>query len=75
MLPASLLHRRENPEVGISERNKEIKRRRHSRKKLRQLGKRLEKATVSERVVITEKIRALTPGGEVIVERWGLEER
>lgn len=61
--------------MGISERNKEIKRRRHRRKKLRQLGKRLEKATVSERAVITEKIRALTPGGEVIIQRLGLEER
>jgi len=61
--------------VGISQRNKEIKRRRHRRKKLRQLGKRLEKATVSERAVIAEKIRALTPGGEVIIQQWGLEER
>lgn len=65
----------ENPAVGISERNKEIKRRRHRRRKLAQLAKRLKKATVSERAVITEKIRALTPGGEVIIKRWGLEER
>jgi len=39
------------------------------------MSKRVEKATVSERSVIAEKIRNLTPGGEVIVRNWGLEER
>lgn len=58
-----------------SERRKEIKRRRHRRKKLTQLAKRLEKATVSERGVIAEKVRRLTPGGKQIVEAWGLEQR
>ena len=61
--------------MPISERRKEIKRRRHRRKKLAQLAGRLEKATVSERVVITEKIRNLTPGGLVIINNWGLKER
>ena len=61
--------------MPISERGKEIKRRRHRRKKLSQLAKRLEKATVSERVTIAEKIRKLTPGGDVIVEQWDLENR
>jgi hypothetical protein len=61
--------------VGISERKKEIKRRRHRLKKLGQLGKRLAKATVSEKGVIAEKVRRLTPGAEVIIADWGLEER
>ncbi len=61
--------------MPISERRKEIKRRRHRRKKLTQLSKRLQKATVSERTMITEKIRQLTPGGEVIVANWELERR
>jgi hypothetical protein len=61
--------------VGISERGKEIKRRRHRRKKLAQLAKRLEKATVSERAAIAEKIRTLSPGGRKIVDEWGLRER
>jgi len=61
--------------VGISERKKEIKRRRHRQKKLGQMEKRLRKATVSERAVIAEKIRQLTPGGEVVIANWGLEER
>lgn len=58
-----------------SERRKEIKRRRHRRKKLAQLSKRLEKATVSERTAIAEKIRCLTPGGGNIVDSWGLDAR
>lgn len=60
---------------GISERAKEIKRRRHRRKKLLQLGKRLKKATTSEKVVIVHKLRNLTSGAEVIIERWQLTER
>ena len=61
--------------MGISERGKEIKRRRHRRKKLAQLAKRLEKATVSERASIAAKIRHLSPGGRKIVDQWGLKER
>lgn len=60
---------------GISERGKEIKRRRHRRKKLLQLGKRLKKATVSEKTMIAGKLRQLTPGAEVIIERWQLQVR
>jgi hypothetical protein len=54
---------------GISERGKEIKRRRHRRKKLQLLGKRLKKATVSEKGMIAAKLRDLTPGAEVIIDR------
>ena len=57
---------------GISERGKEIKRRRHRRKKLEHLAKRLKKATVSEKNVIAAKIRNLTPGAEVIIDAWQL---
>jgi hypothetical protein len=61
--------------VPCSQRRKELKRRRHRRKKLGQLGRRLKTATVSEKAAIAEKIRNLTPGGELVVESWGLEER
>jgi hypothetical protein len=61
--------------VSISERKKEIKRRRHRRKKMTHFAKKLEKATVSEKAVIAEKIRSLTPGGRAIVEAWGLNKR
>jgi hypothetical protein len=61
--------------VPCSERRKELKRRRHRRKKLGQLGKRLQKAVPSERTTIAEKIRLLTPGGRVVIDSWGLKER
>ena len=58
-----------------SERRKEIKRRRHRRKKLKLFARKLTKATVSETAVIADKLRSLTPGGEVLIERWDLEKR
>ncbi|MHC4405960.1 MAG: DUF6800 family protein [Planctomycetota bacterium] len=61
--------------MPCSERRKELKRRRHRRRKLAQLAKRLEKATVSEKAIIGDKIRSLTPGGREIVGNWGLEDR
>lgn len=64
-----------SPGVSICERKKELRRRRHRRKKLRQLAKRLKKATVSEKAIIAEKIRKLTPGAEAIIAAWGLEQR
>ena len=57
---------------GISERAKEIKRRRHRRKKLVHLGKKLKTAKVSERPIIADKLRKLTPGADVIIENWQL---
>jgi hypothetical protein len=61
--------------VGCSERKKEIRRRRHRLKKVSLFARKLEKATVSERAVIAEKLRALTPGCEVIIARWELEKK
>jgi hypothetical protein len=61
--------------VSISERAKEIKRRRHRRKKLAHFAKRLEKATVSERAAIAQKLRNLTPGCETLIQRWDLQQR
>lgn len=61
--------------MAASERAKEIKRRRHRRKKLEKWKGRAEKATVSEKQHLADKIRRLTPGADVIVERWELEER
>ncbi len=61
--------------MSICERKKELQRRRHRKKKLSQLAHRLKKATVSEKAVIVEKIRKLTPGCEQIIEAWGLRQR
>ena len=61
--------------MSLSERKKEIKRRRHRRKKLSHWAKKLEKATVSEKTTIADKIRNLTPGSEKIIENWELNKR
>jgi hypothetical protein len=61
--------------MSLCERGKEIKRRRHRKKKLAIFTRKLQKATVSERAQIAEKIRSLTPGCEVIIESLGIGER
>jgi hypothetical protein len=58
---------------GCSERQKEIKRRRHRRKKMTKLTARLEKASGAEKLEIARKIRALTPGSEELITRLKLE--
>jgi hypothetical protein len=60
---------------GISDRKQEIKRRRHRRKKIEHLEQKLKKATTSEKLVIAEKLRKMTPGAEVVIERLGLVSR
>ena len=60
---------------GISNRMKEVKRRRHRKQKLAKLESRLKKATTSEKLAMAEKIRKLTPGCEGIISRMGLEDR
>jgi hypothetical protein len=61
-----------DPVGGISDRKQEIRRRRHRKKKLASFARKLKKASAAERGVIAEKIRNLTPGADVILERWGL---
>jgi len=59
---------------GISERGKEIKRRRHRRKKLAVFARKLKNANASERGVITDKLRSLTPGATAIIGNWELND-
>ena len=61
--------------MGCSESRKEIKRRRHRSKKTAHMKKRAEKATVSEKSHIANKLRSLTPGADGLIENWALEER
>ncbi len=61
--------------MGCSERQKEIKRRRHRHKKLEHYKQRLGKATVSEKQHIADKLRQLTPGAKHLIETLALEER
>jgi len=60
---------------GISNRMKEVKRRRHRRQKLAKLQIKLKKATTSEKLVMAEKLRKMTTGCEELIGRMGLEER
>jgi hypothetical protein len=60
---------------GISNRMKEVKRRRHRRKKLVKLESKVKKATTSEKLAMAEKLRRMTPGCETLIARMGLEDR
>jgi hypothetical protein len=59
--------------VGGSERQRELKRRRHRKMKVLHWTKRAAKASASEKLQIAGKLRLLTPGAEVIIERLQLE--
>ena len=56
-------------------RHRELKQRRHRKKKLKVLKRRATKDNASEKTIIAGKIRRLTPGAEVIITNLGLEER
>ena len=58
-----------------TERQRELRRRRSRSKKIDKYGRRAKTASPSEKTVLAQKIRKLTPGGEQIIERLGLAER
>jgi hypothetical protein len=60
---------------GISNRMKEIKRRRHRKKQVAKFQTKLKKATTSEKLVMAEKLRRMTPGADVLIAKMGLAER
>ena len=60
---------------GISDRAQEIKRRRHRKRKMAKFQAKLKKATVSEKAVICEKLRRMTPGADIIIANWQIEDR
>lgn len=57
---------------GISNRMKEIKRRRHRKQKVAHFRSRLAKATTSEKQVIAEKLRKMTTGCDDLITALGL---
>jgi hypothetical protein len=57
------------------DRVQEIKRRRHRRKKLAILARKLKTAKHSETQVIKEKLRKLTPGADVIIQNWKIDQK
>lgn len=71
--PRTLLQ--EQPMGGISNRMKEVKRRRHRRQKMAKFQAKLKKATTSEKLAMAEKIRKMTTGASVVIARMGLEDR
>lgn len=60
--------------MSISERKKEIKRRRHRKQKLEKLHAKLKKTNPAERAAIAIKVRRVTPGAETVIKNWGLKE-
>ena len=60
---------------GISNRMKEIKRRRHRRQKLAKFETKLKKATASEKLVMADKLRKMTAGCNDLIVKMGLEAR
>lgn len=60
---------------GILQRQRELAKRRHRKKKMKVIKRKLTKANASEKVVLASKIRRLTPGAEVIIANLGVEER
>jgi hypothetical protein len=57
---------------GISERHKEIKRRRKRKEQIAKLTRRAAKASVSEKDLLAAKLRKMTPGAPVLIERLEL---
>ena len=60
---------------GVSNRMKEVKRRRHRRQKLAKFNMKLKKSNTSEKLAMAEKLRKMTPGCDVLIERMGLDDR
>ncbi len=58
---------------GISNRMKEIKRRRHRRQKVANYRSKLAKASPSEKQVIADKLRKLTEGCDTLIASMGLD--
>jgi len=58
-----------------SERQRELRRRRHRKQKVAKLQKKLQSGSAGDKGVIAEKLRALTPGAEEIIQRWGLADQ
>lgn len=55
-----------------NERHRELARRRTRKKKMALIKKRAEKASASEKQVLADKIRRMTPGAEELIKTLGL---
>jgi len=59
--------------VSISERKKEIRRRRKRRENYADMKAKLPKADAVTKTKIVEKLKKLTPGADNLIEAWGLK--
>jgi hypothetical protein len=57
-----------------TERQRELRRRRHRRKKLGVFERKVAKASKSEKAIIVQKVRRLTPGADAVINNWGLKD-
>lgn len=57
-----------------TERQRELRRRRHRRKKLDIFERKVGKASKSEKQIIAAKVRKLTPGADAVIANWGLKD-
>ncbi|MEQ1825663.1 MAG: DUF6800 family protein [Pirellula sp.] len=55
-----------------TERQRELRRRRHRKSKLELLHKKSEKSSKAEKSVIAQKVRRLSPGAEQLIRAWKL---
>ncbi len=56
-----------------TERTRELRRRRHRKKAVIKLTKRAEKGSKADKTIVADKLRKLTPGASVIIERLGIK--
>lgn len=56
-----------------TERTRELRRRRHRKKQVTKLIARAAKGSAADKAIVADKLRKLTPGGEVIIETHGIE--
>ena len=59
--------------VPISERKKEIRRRRKRRKNYAEMKAKLPNADTATKEKIAEKLKKLTPGADGLIKAWGLK--
>lgn len=58
-----------------TERRRELRRLRKRKETVNKMKAKLEKASPTDKTEMARKLRLMTPGCEVLIERWGLEER
>lgn len=59
--------------MSISERQKELRRRRKRREKYVHMKSKLDKADGAMKTKMAEQLRRMTVGAEELIQQWGLE--